>query len=258
MTFAGAAFGSGPAAELVAVLLLVASLLFAVLRPRNLPEAVVAVPAAGLAVVLGVVPAGVAGDALRQIGPTVAFLAGILLFGHLCAEAGVFAYLGAVAGRASGGRPARTLVLVVALAAAVTATLPLDATVVLLTPIVLATSEALGVRARPHAYACSRLAHSASLPLPVSNLTNLLAFGRSGLSFGRFTALMALPWVLVCVAEWALLRRWFRRDLRGGAEGGVAAPPVPRYALAVLGVTVALFVLTSSLSISPAWAAAAG
>jgi len=258
MTLAGAALDSGPGAEVVAVLLLVASLLFAVLRPRNLPEAVVAVPAAGLAVLFGIVPTGAAGDALRSIGPTVAFLAGILLFGHLCAEAGVFAYLGAVAGRAARGRPHRLLVLVVALAAAVTATLTLDATVVLLTPIVLATTEALGVRARPHAYACSRLANAASLLLPVSNLTNLLAFNRSGLSFGRFTALMALPWVLVCVAEWALLRWWFRRDLTGAAEGDVVARPAPRYALAVLGVTVALFVLTSSLDVSPAWAAAAG
>jgi arsenical pump membrane protein len=249
---------TGPGAELAAVLLLVASLLFAVLRPRNLSEAVVAVPAAGVAVALGVVPAKAAGDALRSIGPTVGFLATILLFGHLCAEAGVFDYLGTLAGRASWGDPRRLLALVVALAAGVTATLTLDATVVLLTPIVLATTQHLGARPRPHAYACSHLANSASLLLPVSNLTNLLAFNRSGLSFGRFTALMALPWLLVCIAEWAVLRRWFRRDLAGPANGRIEKLPAPRYALAVLAVTVVLFVVASSLDVSPAWAALAG
>ena len=83
-------------------------------------------------------------SALREIGPTVGFLAAILVFGHLCAEAGVFDYLGTLAARASGGRPRRLLVLVVALAAVVTATLTLDATVVLLTPVVLATERAAG------------------------------------------------------------------------------------------------------------------
>jgi arsenical pump membrane protein len=69
-------------------------------------------------------------------------------------------------------------------AAVTTAVLSLDTTVVLLTPVVFATAARLDVRARPHVYACTHLANSASL-LPVSNLTNLLAFAASGLAFGR-------------------------------------------------------------------------
>src|ERR1051326_7664241 len=53
----------------------------------------------------------------------------------------------------------------------------------------------VGARARPHLYACTHLANSASLLLPVSNLTNLLAFAASGLAFGRFAALMAVSWL---------------------------------------------------------------
>ena len=249
---------NGAAAEFVAVLLLGASLLFAVLRPRDRTEAIGAVPAAAALVALGIVPAEAAGDTLREIGPTVGFLAAILVFGHRCAVAGVFDYLGGVAGRASRGDPRRLLALVVALAAGVTATLTLDATVVLLTPIVLATTARLGVAARPHMYACTRLANSASLLLPVSNLTNLLAFAKSGLSFGRFTALMLLPWLVVCVAEWATLRQWFRRDLLGRTRAVPVVRAAPRYALAVLIATVALFVVASSVSVSPAWAALTG
>lgn len=250
---------SGAAAETVSVILLVLSLAFAVLRPLGLTEAVVALPAAGLIVVLDIVPADAAWHTVSEIGPTVGFLAAILLFGHLCAQAGVFSYLGQRAARGSHGDPRRLLGLVVMLAAAVTATLTLDATVVLLTPVVLAMSAQLGIRARASAYACTRLANSGSLLLPVSNLTNLLAFRATELSFGRFTALMALPWVLVCVAEWLALRAFSRRELAPRRLAGEpVAQPAPRYALVVLVVTVALFVVTSSFDVAPAWAALAG
>ncbi|MGI8678897.1 MAG: SLC13 family permease [Jatrophihabitans sp.] len=250
---------TGAAAEAVAVVLLALTLASAVLRPRGLSEAVVAVPAAGLLVALGIVAPHAALNRLGAIGPTVGFLAAILVFGHLCADAGVFTYLGSVAARASRSDPRRLLGLVVGLAAAITATLTLDATVVLLTPVVLATTTRLRVPARPYAYACTRLANSGSLLLPVSNLTNLLAFTASGLSFGRFTGLMVLPWVLVCVVEYLGLRIFFRRDLRTGdvAPAG-ELPSAPRYALVVLAVTVALFVLTSAADIAPAWAALTG
>ena len=248
----------GIGAEIVALVLLAGSLAFAVARPRGLSEAVVAVPAGVLVVALGIVPWHAATATLREIGPTVAFLAAILVFGHLCADAGVFDYLGSVAASASRGDPRRLLALVVVLAAVVTATLTLDATVVLLTPVVLTTTGRLGVPARPHVYACTRLANSGSLLLPVSNLTNLLAFAASGLSFGRFTALMVLPWVLVCLAEWGGLRTFFRRDLHTNGTATPAASDPPRYALTVLLVTVALFVLTSSIDVAPAWAALAG
>jgi arsenical pump membrane protein len=250
---------TGAAAEVVAVVLLAASLVFAVLRPRGLTEAIVAVPAAGLAVATGIVAFHDALRTLRQIGPTVGFLAAILVFAQLCAEAGVFEYLGARAAVASAGDPRRLLGLVVGLAAAVTATLTLDSTVVLLTPVVLATTGRLGLPSRPYSYASARLANSGSLLLPVSNLTNLLAFRASGLSFGRFTALMALPWVLVCCGEWLALRTFFRSDLRGESPRPAgAAPRAPRYALAVLVVTVGLFVLASSVHVAPAWAALVG
>jgi arsenical pump membrane protein len=249
----------GAAAETLAIALLALTLAVAVVRPRGLSEAAVAVPAAALLVAGGVVPVHAAGVRLREIGPTVGFLAAILVFGHLCAQAGVFDYLGSLAARRSHGSGPRLLALVVAIAAGVTAVLTLDATVVLLTPVVLSTAAALGVPARPSVYACARLANSGSLLLPVSNLTNLLAFGASGLSFGRFAALMALPWLVACSAEWLALRVFFRRDLaRPVATAPQQARIAPRFALAVLAVTVAGFVLTSTLDVAPAWAALAG
>jgi arsenical pump membrane protein len=249
----------GALAETIAIVVLVASLAVAIGRPLGLSEAVVAVPAATLLIITGIIGWDAAVDRIEEIGPTVGFLAAILVFGHLCAEAGVFDYLGSVAARASHGSPRRLLGIVVVLAAAVTAVLTLDATVVLLTPVVLATVARSGVPPRPHAYACTRLANSGSLLLPVSNLTNLLAFAASGLGFGRFAALMLVPWLLACVLEWLGLRWFFRTDLPDETHPAHESPrAMPRYAIGVLVMTVAGFVIASSADVSPAWAALGG
>jgi arsenical pump membrane protein len=141
-----------------------------------------------------------------------------------------------------------------------TAVLSLDATVVLLTPVVFVTASHVGARARPHAYACGHLSNTASLLLPVSNLTNLLAYAASGLSFVRFTALMSLPWLVAIGLEYAVLRWFFRRDLPSSVDAPepVDPPPVPAFTLAVVGLTLAGFVVTSFVDLNPAWAAFAG
>ncbi|WP_338184203.1 SLC13 family permease [Jatrophihabitans sp.] len=248
----------GALAETIAILALAATLIAAVSRPFGWSEAVLAVPMAGLLVALDVEPASAAVDRLKAIGPTVGFLAAILVFGHLCAQAQLFDYLGTLASRASRADPRRLLLLVVMLAAGVTAVLTLDATVVLLTPVVLAAATRLGVSARAPAYACVRLANSGSLLLPVSNLTNLLAFTACGLSFGRFAALMVLPWLLACAGEWLSLRVAFRAELVPAPQTEVPPVAAPRYALVVLALTVAGFVITSSVHVAPAWAAVGG
>ena len=107
------------------------SLVAAVARPFGLSESVVAVPGAAIVVLTGIVGGHDALVRLKEIGPTVAFLAGILVFGHLCAEAKVFDYLGSRAAVASAGSARRLLAIVVGLAAAVTAVLTLDPLAVL-------------------------------------------------------------------------------------------------------------------------------
>ncbi|GIJ45253.1 arsenic transporter [Virgisporangium aliadipatigenens] len=243
----------------IAVGLLVAVLGFAVARPAGLPEAVAAVPAAALAVLAGLVPLGAAWRDVVELAPTVGFLAAVLLLAHLADAHGVFRYAAAVAARAGAGRPVRLLGAVFAVAASVTAVLSLDATVVLLTPVVFATAARLEVRARPHVYACTHLANSASLLLPVSNLTNLLAFAASGLGFAAFAGLMALPWLAVLAVEWVVFRLFFAADLTvpAGPAPPLSARP-PRYALAVLGLTVLGFPFAEPLGVHPALVAAAG
>jgi len=248
--------------EAAALVALVATLGAAVARARLAPDWVVAAVAALLLVATGVLSVDDARDAASDLGPTLGFLAALLLLADGCRRAGLFDALGAAMAAGARGRPRRLLALVFLVAAGTTAVLSLDATVVLLTPVVFATAARLRTSPRPHVYACSHLANSASLLLPVSNLTNLLAFQSSGVSFARFAALMALPWLAAIAVEWVVLSRAFRGDLEPAVDGASAprtdAPPLPRFALAVVGATLAGFALSSLVGLAPAWVAAAG
>ncbi|MFB9598574.1 ArsB/NhaD family transporter [Saccharothrix longispora] len=246
---------------MVSVVALLAVLAFAVARPRGLPEAVAAVPAAVVVLLVGALDPADALDEVLRLAPVTGFLAAVLVLARLCDDEGLFHAAGVLLARAGRGGPTHLLRMVFVVAAAVTTVLSLDATVVLLTPVVLATAARLGVPSRPHVYACGHLSNSASLLLPVSNLTNLLAFTATGVSFLHFTGLMAVPWVLAVGVEYLVLRRFFAGDLlRPDEEPSSTAPPreVPVFVLVVLGLTLAGFLVASLLGVDPAWVAFGG
>ncbi len=80
------------------------------------------------------------------------------------------------------------------------------------------------------------------------------------MSFTHFAAVMALPWLVVIAVEWLGIRLHFAREI-GARASGEPPPdlePLPRAPLAVLGGTLAGFVLSAPLGYDPAWAAVAG
>jgi arsenical pump membrane protein len=246
-------------AEVLSAALLVLVLACAVVRPWGWPEAVVAVPAAAVVIGTGAISLEDAREEAGRLGPVIGFLAAVLVLAKLCDDEGLFRACGAWMARAAVGS-ANLLLYVFVAASAITAVLSLDATVVLLTPVVFVTAARLGARPKPHVYACTHLSNTASLLLPVSNLTNLLAFSVSGLSFARFAALMALPWLAAIAVEYMVFRRFFATDLSAGVQAPGSAKPaeLPVFALVTVACTLAGFLLTSAVGLDPAWAACAG
>ncbi len=87
----------------LALVVLAATLAVAVARPPYLSEAVTAGVGALLLVAVGAIGLSGAGDALRALGPTVGFLAAMLVIAEGCRRDGLFDAMGAVMARGSQG-----------------------------------------------------------------------------------------------------------------------------------------------------------
>ncbi|MCW2789547.1 MAG: arsenic transporter [Aeromicrobium sp.] len=180
---------------------------------------------------------------LGSLAGIVAFLVAMMVLAQACADEGLFEIIGGHVAQYAAGSSTRLLAWAVGLAAAVTAVLSLDATVVLLTPVLLAASAR-----RSYAYASVRLANSGSTLLPVSNLTNLLVFASTGLTFVGFTWAMLPVWLVAVAAEYMILRRWFAAELREPSPA-----PTETYAVPLFPVAVVIAVLLALASGTTPW-----
>jgi arsenical pump membrane protein len=229
----------------------------AYLHPSGRVEALAGVGGAALALSTGALdPAGVRAE-LADLLPVVVFLLAIRVVAECCRAEGLFSGVGARL--ALRGDPRSLLLLAAVVAALVTVALSLDATVVLFTPVVIAAAATARASSRPAELACVRMANSASLLLPVSNLTNLLALPHLSLSFGGFLLRMTPSWVAVVAIEYGALRWTCRRDVgrrtRVPATARDLLPPLPRVPLLAIALMLCSFGVTSTFGVQPAWTA---
>lgn len=180
----------------------------------------------GLALVAsGVLPAAPAEDAMRRIGPLLVFLATVIVMAELTGRAEVFDAVASWVARTGRGSYLLLFGLCVLFASVTTVTLNLDTTAVLLTPVMLALASRVGIAAVPLAMTTVWLSNTASLLLPVSNLTNLLAADRVALSPAEMAATMWAPQLAAIAATMACLWGFYWRRGRRGA--GAYTPPSP-------------------------------
>ena len=152
---------------------------------------------------------------LTRVSPILLFLLAITVVAELADAAGVFDAAAGVATRGGRGSLGRLWLLVVAIASVTTVLFSLDTTAVLLTPVVLTLAARLRVPPWPFALATVWLANTASLLLPVSNLTNLLLVDRLRWSVIRYAARMWLPALVAVAVTVGVLACLLRGSLRG-------------------------------------------
>ncbi|GGL10436.1 arsenic transporter [Sphaerisporangium melleum] len=177
-------------------------------------------------VVTGLLPVRAAVGGLERIGPLLVFLVAVIVLAELTKEAGVFDVLAgrlAIIGR---GNYAALFVLCAAFAAVITIVLNLDTTAVLLTPVLLALAPRARMGALPLAMTTIWFANTASLLLPVSNLTNLLATGHVALPTREFAVRMWAPQAAAIAVTMLLLWVFYWRRGARGQDRYQPPPPV--------------------------------
>src|SRR5690606_19080661 len=153
-----------------------ATLLLILMRPRGISEAWIALGGALALLATGVVDLSELPDIAGESLDVLLFLLGMMTLTGIVERAGIFDLLAESCARAARGSGRRLYVLLFLLGAVVTALLSLDVTVIVLTPIVYAVTRRRGLDPLPFLFATAFVANTASLALPVSNLTNLLLF----------------------------------------------------------------------------------
>lgn len=226
--------------------------------------------------VAGVLPRAGVLDAWRHGWPVLAFLVLIKPVADLCGEAGLFTVAADRLALVARGSGAALFWMFCGLAAVTTMLLSLDTTAVLLTPVGVVLARRLRLDPRPFAFAAVWLANSASLLLPISNLTNLMVHEEVRPSY------LAAAWLpqlgVLAVTAVLLWLRWGRHArgsfaMAGGAvePGGQASdqePPGPLspgpagtgHDRVLLGASMLVAVALGPLLVAgvPAWLVAAG
>ena len=268
-TLATAAYALAAAATLLVMLFVV------IVKPNGVSEGLIGGLGAIMLIAIGATSSAAALDRIEGMLPTVLFLGCCLILAGLCQREGLFGYLGSRIGALAHGSTKLLFVLIFVVAAVVTAALSLDTTVLLLTPVIIEVSLRARVDYRPNTYAACHLANTASLLLPVSNLTNLLAMNTVHLDVLGFARMMALPWLAAVIVEFAVLRTFFHsvlsNDLTGNAarsrttqennsiqQNGAAQPSAPKLAIVVVSLTLVGFLASGSMGLDPFLLAAAG
>lgn len=219
------------------------------LRPFRWPEAVWAVSGALLLVVLGLLPPGLAIQAVAKGTDVYLFLIGMMLLSELGRREGLFDWIAVLAVNHAKGSPRRLFLLVYAVGVMVTTFLSNDAAAVVLTPAVFAAAKKANTKPLPLLFVCAFIANAASFVLPISNPANLVLYANKVPPLDVWIGRFAVPSMLSIAATFLMLRWTQRHALNGECASDLPADTLSvngKVALAGIGVTaVALLVVSA-------------
>jgi len=201
---------------LIAIAVFVFTLVLVIWQPRGLGVGWSAALGALIALAVGAVSLQDIPAVWAIVWNATATFIAIIIISLLLDEAGFFEWAALHVARWANGSGYRLFAFCVLLGAAVSALFANDGAALILTPIVMSMLLALRFSAATtlaFVMAAGFIADTASLPLVVSNLVNIVSADYFGLGFGEYAAVMVPVNLVSVAATLGVLWLFFRRDL---------------------------------------------
>ncbi|MFL6711201.1 MAG: arsenic transporter [Massilia sp.] len=201
---------------LLACLIFVATLSLVIWQPRGLGIGWSACAGALIALLAGVIHLADIPVVWHIVWNATATFVAVIIISLLLDKAGFFEWAALHVARWGAGNGRRLFVLLVLLGAAVAALFANDGAALILTPIVIAMLRALRLSSRStlaFVMAAGFIADTASLPLVVSNLVNIVSADFFKLGFASYAAVMIPVDLAAVAATLAMLLWFFRKDI---------------------------------------------
>ena len=201
---------------LTAFLIFLTTLILVIWQPRGLGIGWSAVIGAGVALLAGVIHWADIPVVWHIVWNATGTFVAVIIISLLLDAAGFFEWAALHVARWGGGSGRKLFTLLVLLGAAVSAVFANDGAALILTPIVIAMLRALKFSARAtlaYVMAAGFIADTASLPLVVSNLVNIVSADYFKIGFARYASVMVPVNVVAVGATLAALLLFFRKDI---------------------------------------------
>ncbi|AXQ50406.1 arsenic transporter [Pseudomonas putida] len=201
---------------LIAFLIFLVTIVFVIWQPKGLGVGWSAALGAVVALLAGVVSLSDIPVVWQIVWNATATFIAVIIISLLLDEAGFFEWAALHVARWGNGSSRKLFAFIILLGAAVSALFANDGAALILTPIVIA--MLLALRFSPAAtlafvMAAGFIADTASLPLVVSNLVNIVSADYFGIGFSEYASVM-VPVNLVSIAATLGMLLWFfRKDL---------------------------------------------